>query len=412
MTINKQKFLAELGRLLTFMYEEDRQRALALYHQIFDEAEDEQGVLQILVSPTRQAVNLARAYDAKERKLQVQAQSRAEDSLAREEEALPAFVQVIDKIRDEAAALGIAAPKSDDDQFSLFSDDVDDALFREDAPADAVAAPPAEAAAVVAAAPAEDEGPLDGEAPLFEDDLPGESEDAEAQPEAPGDAEAMAEAPEDAEVQPEASEDAEAQPEASEDAEAQPEATEDAGAQPPQDEVDAFLSDFSIENDELPEAQPETAAEPVKDAADAPFDELPPLEAAPAAADMSEAPAQAAPPVKTRRKARGFLLLLFVLIAIPVTLLCIALLLIPTLIAFLIGAGALYGGAMSFASGLANFSVFADILLVIGAALIVIALGLLFAWIFIWLLGGVIPGLIRGVFRLGRKLCYKEVPAV
>ena len=36
---------------------------------------------------------------------------------------------------------------------------------------------------------------------------------------------------------------------------------------------------------------------------------------------------------------------------------------------------------------------------------------LLFAWIFIWLLGGVIPGLIRGVCALGRKWCYKEVPA-
>lgn len=29
--INKQKFLAELGKLLTFMYDEDRQTALAMY---------------------------------------------------------------------------------------------------------------------------------------------------------------------------------------------------------------------------------------------------------------------------------------------------------------------------------------------------------------------------------------------
>ena len=104
------------------MYEEDRQRALALYNSIFDEADDEQAILQLLVSPTRQAVNLARAYDAKERKLQVHTQSRADDALAGEEDALPAFVQIIEGLRDEAAALGVTAPKVADDQLSLFSD--------------------------------------------------------------------------------------------------------------------------------------------------------------------------------------------------------------------------------------------------------------------------------------------------
>ena len=37
-SINKQKFLAELGKLLTFMYEEDRQRAMSLYSRMFEEA--------------------------------------------------------------------------------------------------------------------------------------------------------------------------------------------------------------------------------------------------------------------------------------------------------------------------------------------------------------------------------------
>ena len=130
-----------------------------------------------------------------------------------------------------------------------------------------------------------------------------------------------------------------------------------------------------------------------------------------APAEESGAPDEALPTLPTKRKARGFLLFLFILLAIPVTLVCIAVLLIPTLLALGIGAGALYGGVMSFLSGIANFSVFADILLVIGVALVVLAVGLLFAWIFIWLLGGVIPGLVRGVCALGRKLCYKEVPA-
>ena len=59
-TINKQKFLAELGKLLTFMYEEDRQTALAMYVKMFEDAEDERALLQALISPTRQAVIVAR----------------------------------------------------------------------------------------------------------------------------------------------------------------------------------------------------------------------------------------------------------------------------------------------------------------------------------------------------------------
>ena len=74
--INRQKFLAELAKLLTFMYEEDRQEALAMYAGMFEDAEDEQALIQALVSPTRQAVVIARAYNDKERKLQVHAQSR------------------------------------------------------------------------------------------------------------------------------------------------------------------------------------------------------------------------------------------------------------------------------------------------------------------------------------------------
>ena len=52
--INKQKFLAELGKLLTFMYDEDRQTALAMYGRMFDNARDEQALIQFLISPTRQ----------------------------------------------------------------------------------------------------------------------------------------------------------------------------------------------------------------------------------------------------------------------------------------------------------------------------------------------------------------------
>ena len=63
--INKKQFLAELGRLLTFMSEEDRKTALGIYGEMFDDAPDEQALTGFLISPTRQAVYMARAYNKK-----------------------------------------------------------------------------------------------------------------------------------------------------------------------------------------------------------------------------------------------------------------------------------------------------------------------------------------------------------
>ena len=57
--ITRQQFMTELSKLLTFMYDEDRQRALKMYERMFDIAEDDQGLIQHLMSPTRQAVVIA-----------------------------------------------------------------------------------------------------------------------------------------------------------------------------------------------------------------------------------------------------------------------------------------------------------------------------------------------------------------
>ena len=99
--INRQKFLAELAKLLTFMYEEDRRYALDMYERMFDIAEgSEQWLIQNLMSPTRQAVIIARSYNAKERKLSVSAEWKED-----EEEDLsgetPPFVLAINKIFDD-----------------------------------------------------------------------------------------------------------------------------------------------------------------------------------------------------------------------------------------------------------------------------------------------------------------------
>lgn len=352
------------------MYEEDRQTALAMYNQLFDEVDDEQGLLQLLVSPTRQAVVIARSYNAKERKLQVHAQSREESETADDGDA-PEFIGVIDGILEEA--LSRQAPKTAEvsaDQFSMFEDD----FF-----APTPEAPSAEA-----------------------------EEEAEVQPEATA-AEAAAEAP--AETSP------------AEAAETEAEAAEAEAPAPaaPVDEVDAFIADFSIPADQqefAPEAGEQTA----------------PAEAAEPAAEAAEAAESAegdSAPIEIEeedveeyddgyydedyepvRKPRVFLLILYILLAVPVGLLGILLLIVPTLL-FLVLAGLIIAGGVmavtsAFGSGIA---VFADIMVIIGMAFILLALGLLALWIAVWLVGGAMVGLVRGLIHLGGKWCYKEVEA-
>lgn len=348
------------------MYEEDRQTALAMYNQLFDEVDDEQGLLQLLVSPTRQAVVIARSYNAKERKLQVHAQSREESETA-DYGTAPEFIGVIDGILEEA--LSRQAPKTAEvsaDQFSMFEDD-----FFAPAP----------------------------EAP---------SAEAEVQPEAPA-AEAAVEAP------------AEASP--AEAAETEAEAAEAEAPAPaaPVDEVDAFIADFSIPADQqefAPEAGEQTApAEAAEPAAEA-------------AEDAESAEGDSAPieieeedveeyddgyydeDYEPVRKPRVFLLILYILLAVPVGLLGILLLIVPTLL-FLVLAGLIIAGGVmavtsAFGSGIA---VFADIMVIIGMAFILLALGLLALWIAVWLVGGAMVGLVRGLIHLGGKWCYKEVEA-
>ena len=388
--INRQKFLAELGRLLTFMYEEDRQTALAMYNRMFDEAESEQALLQYLVSPTRQAVILARAYNAKERKLQVHTQSREEYEQSTDE--MPDFVLAINKLQDEASALKITAPQVSEDQISLFDDS--DAVT-ETAPA-----------AQENTEPAADE------------------EEAETQDEAE-------EAPEKKEVPPmfadEPAEEAEAD-------ETNSSVTRLADA------VDAFLADFTISNDELiakakPAAQEEEkAAEPEKEEAAAEEEpvEVPAVETVteqPKEADVHE-PVQAEPEEETEtetaaveiveteeededaetvRKPIVPLLILYIIFAIPLGLIGILLLLIPAFVSLSLAITAGFLGINGFAATFTGFAVLADILVVAGVSLILLALALLFLWLFVWFIGGAIVGLIHELCVLGGKWCYKEV---
>ncbi len=399
--INKQKFLAELGRLLTFMYEEDRQTALSMYNRLFDMTDDEQALLQFLVSPTRQAVVLARSYDAAERKLHVHSQHR--DPAQAEPTDTPPFVLAIEKLEQEALSLGVTAPVVNTDQLSLFEDELPapeageaDGLFSLDAVDDGFAAPDKQAAepdTLFSPAPVTDvpEVPAQAEAAVAEP----ASEEPASEPLPVADASGEADEPAPA---------ADAAPDASAEDAAPAEAGTDLSDAPapepsaPVDKVDAFLSDFSIKDDI---SEPSADAAPVPARQADPEADMPALDAALPSA-----------PVETVRKARVPLLILYIIAAVVVGLVGTAILLIPTLLSL---SFAVVSGWVAFAlmgSAFSSFAMFADILAVLGVALIVFALTLLFAWLFFWLIGGAICGLIRGLCRLGGKCCYKEVPAV
>lgn len=349
------------------MYEEDRQTALAMYNQLFDDVDDEQGLLQLLVSPTRQAVVIARSYNAKERKLQVHAQSR-EDAGESEQGEAPQFVGVIEGIREEA--LSRQMPKTAEvsaDQFSMFEDD-----FFAPAPENA-----AEDKSETAAAPVEAPAEAASEAPAA-----AAEPQSDAQPTVAG-AEAVP-----AEVSPEAEQSAEPAPAAEGDA------------------VDAFLADFEIvDHDAEPTAEAEAEAGPADTGSGEPESAVIVDEGLDDEYDYEYDDEE----IYTVRRPRVFLLILYILLAVPVGVLGIILLVVPTLLFLALAAVLVAGGIVAVTTAFAGLPLFADIIVAIGAAFILLALGLLALWTAIWFVGGAMVGLVRGLIHLGGKWCYKEV---
>ena len=103
------------------------------------------------------------------------------------------------------------------------------------------------------------------------------------------------------------------------------------------------------------------------------------------------------------------LAVLYALIAVPVTVLLACVILIPTFASLGVSAVCLYAGFKVTLAAFAGFSMFSDIMVVLGSGVIILALGLLFLWLFIWFIGSVIAGLINAVIQLGGKWCSKEV---
>ena len=365
-SINKQKFLAELGKLLTFMYEEDRQRAMSLYSRMFEEAGDEHALIQALISPTRQAVVVARAYNSNLGRLSLSASTKAapED---RDENGVPDYVQAIEAVREQAwADLNLPA----------------EAEETEEAPAEAEEAEEAPAEAEEAEeAPAEAEETEEAPAEVEEtEEAPAEAEETE---EAPAEAEEAEEAPAEAEEAEEASAE-------DEEAEEAPAEAEEAEETPAEAEPENKSKPEGIEFFTLPEEGKETPE------SDTLLDEN--------AFNVNSDALR-----KSRRKAKPFALFLYILLAIPLTICAIAVLLVPALLFLALSVAVIICGVVLVSTAFKGFAVFADIMVVLGLSMVLFALGLLFLWTAIWFVGGAIVGVVHGVAALCEKWCYKEV---
>ena len=384
-SINKQKFLAELGKLLTFMYEEDRQRAIELYSRMFEEADDERALLQSLVSPTRQAVIVARAYNSNLGRLSLNPTGKAapEDL---DENGVPDYVQAIEGVREQAwAAQGIPAARAHREAEPAEESESEEAESAEAESAEESAAEPAEKS--------ESETP---EAESADSEEAEAAEENESGPEEAGSAEESTdESAESEEAEP--AEESESESEKAESAEESAAEPQEAPAAEAEEEKGEKLE--GIEYFTMPEAGRET---PVSETGAALLDE-------------NSFNVNSDGLKKTRRKPRVFLLILYILLAIPLTVCAVAVLLVPALLFLALSIAAIICGVVlvsTVISSIAALALLSDIMVMLGLALVLFALGLLFLWTAIWFVGGAIVGLVHGVAMLCDKWCYKEVSEV
>jgi len=114
-------------------------------------------------------------------------------------------------------------------------------------------------------------------------------------------------------------------------------------------------------------------------------------------------------PVQTKKKTNILLLILYIFVAIPLGLVGLAVLAVPTVLFLALASVCGYVGVSAIGLSFGAFAVIADTLAVFGAGLALLAIALLFVWLFVWFLGGAMVGFIRGLCRLGSKMCCKEV---
>lgn len=422
-TIDRQKYVAELGKLLSGMARADREAVLRGVNARFDEAGDDDAVIAALGSPTFAAVSVLRGYTPPE---------DTDGGEYYEEE-----YQYAEPVSEEAAAPAEAQPE---------------------APVEAGAAVPEDAAFAPETEPDEPEASVPEQVlPEPQEDVPGGDEESEAEPEAPesvpeqDNAGEQPAAPEDAasSEEPETqAADVNAAPEAGpvdEPApgqvppEARPEPLDEAAAEaeeagseasgPRFETVDIGLGTIEVYSDSEPEPEtPDDAAEPVPDEPEADADEdavaapEPEAYAGPEEEPIDDPgpdggyvpePEYDYPdypePEPEKPKMRGGRVFLSVLLGIIVGIPVAAVLIVFSLALLALGAALIYVGGVFISFAFLGMSVVADILLTVGFGLFVAAIGLPVVFFAVWFFLRCVVGLYSRLFARAGAWCRGEV---
>ena len=379
--MNRQRYMAELSKLLTFMFKEDKEDILAHYNKMLDEAEDEQALLESFGSPTRLAVTISHSYKRTERKLAVEADSKADKPDEGETSVVPEHIFVKPVKKETAAEKTPAAPAP-----GLSYADIIEEIRREKAeeegveytpmffnePEKAPEEPEAEEAPEELEAEESEEADIEVEIveTPAEEVVSDEAEPEEEAPEADGEAEEAAED--------EAADTAEEKTE-------EPEA-EDTEAEEPQDAEETVKTE-DTEESESAESRVELDAVTV-------FDQLDKMQ----------------PPVETvQYKTNVGLLILYLIFAIPIGLALFFAAIIVALSLLAAGAVLIGLGIKTVGFAFSTFAIFADSILCAGAALVALAVALMLIWLAILILFRGLGGLIAGIKALGVRICVREV---
>lgn len=346
--IDRQKYVAELGKLLSGMAPQDREAVLRGVNARFDEEGDDAAVIASLGSPTFAAVSVLRGYTPPE--------EGASDSVPMPEprrakpEPKPAEPEPIEPEPEEPAAPEEAEPEEPEAE----SAEADEPSPVEPVPDEEPTEPAEPAPEPETAPPAEPEtGP---EPEPEQPEIPAEPAEPEAAEEP-----AEAEAPEDA------SEPAE-EPE-------EPDEPEEPGTEAEGPEEPAG-SDEAVEPEEAEENP-----------------DLPPFWGGP--------PELPKPP-----KAKVGLLILYIILGVAVGLPLTVLFACVALGIFGCGGALIAAAALLVSFCFLGMSVVADILLLAGAALVLAALGLLLLFFAVWFFIRCVVGFVNLILRKGREWCY------
>ncbi len=386
--MNRQRYMAELSKLLAFMFKEDKEDILAQYNKMLDEAEDEQAMLESFGSPTKLAVTISRTYKRSERKLAVTEDSKQDAPANTESEHI--IVRPVRKENKETAP----APVQDT---SLSYADIVEEIRREKAAEQGVEytpiffneldpqpepEPESEETPVEEASAAE---PAPAEAPQAVEVPSEEAEDNEAPEE---------EAPEVRPAEEENSEEAPAE------AEREPEVKETAAESPEQDNMPEEMTVVETAAPEEPEGETVSAEEAPAEEEDEEAEAVIVLEEPEEIQPVDE---------QVRYKTNAALLILYLIVAIPVGVVLFAAALAIGIVLLASGAGliALCVKVIGFAFSM--FAIFADVMLCAGASLAAFAVALMLIWLGILMFARGLGGLIRGIVALGRKFCVREV---